>query len=290
MTKGGVRLFDEKANMARFLETWAPLRKFREPVADNLGNRASPNLNMHCPRCVGTQTFVHEGDPSGSPCTRVESPSYAEVWRYRCAKCRAFGRLFFLEYGKDKTGTLVVRKLGQKPEWEAPVDARLAGLLGEHEPLFKRGLDSEKSGYGIGAVAYYRRVVEDMIGGLLDRIPILLDGADRERYLAVLEEVHRAHDAQSKIELVKDLLPARLRPDGINPLDVLHGELSVGLHGKSDEDCLDDAEAVRSALSYVIVELARAEDDRREFTAGMRKLLEKRAGKQTASKAPESNQ
>lgn len=85
--------------------------------------------------------------------------------------------------------------------------------------------------------------MEETIGDLLDRIPALLSEEEKPRYAKALEEVHKTTVTQTKIELVKDLLPARLRPDGINPLEILHSDLSSGLHGKGDDECLDDAEA-----------------------------------------------
>lgn len=268
-------------NMVKFLETWAPLRKYREPVSDNLGNRARPALHMACPTCGSSQTFNVQIDPRSEYhyfYESVESPFDAELWRYLCMGCRRFGRTFFLEYMKDERGGYI-RKLGQKPEWEAEVPSQLKDSLGPHAAMFQRGKDCEGTGYGIGAYAYYRRIVEDTIGGLLERVPALLSDIERPQFLAALELVRKTTVTQEKIELVKNLLPARLRPDGVNPLEVLHSELSTGLHGKSDEDCLDDAEAVRSSLTYLTVELSRAENARKEFTDGMRKFLEKRQGK-----------
>lgn len=265
-------------NMTKFLETWAPLRKFREPVSDNLGNRARPAINMTCPICGSTQTFNIQPEPNSKIrwfYETVESPFDAELWRYACMGCKRFGRLFLLEHMKDTKG-IYIRKLGQKPSWEAEVPQELRNSLGVHADVFQRGKDCEGTGYGIGAYAYYRRIVEDTIGDLLERVPALLSDTERPQFLAALESVRKTRVTQKKIELVKDLLPARLRPDGINPLEVLHSELSIGLHGKSDEDCLDDAEAVRSALTYLTVELSRAEDAGKQFTEGMRKLLKKR--------------
>jgi hypothetical protein len=281
MSKAGKREdSDYNQNMVEFLEHWAPLRKFRRPIADDLGNRARPSLHMQCLVCGSAQTFIPRDDPNSKInwfYQTIEEPYDAELWRYLCMGCRRFGRLFFLERGKDQNGQYI-RKLGQKPAWEASIDPQLNALLGEHAAMFRRGLDCEGTGYGIGAYAYYRRIVEDTIGDLLERVPALLSEAERPKYLAALEQVRKTTVTQTKIELVKDLLPARLRPDGINPLDVLHSELSVGLHGKSDEDCLDDAEAVRSAIAYLITELGRADEAGRQFTEGMRKILDKRGG------------
>jgi len=268
-------------NAADFFETWAPLRKFRKPIHDDLGNRSRPSIHMHCPTCASEQTYVSRNDPKSDINWYVElfeEPwKNAEMWRFVCMGCRRFGRLFFIESGEDERGWYQ-RKLGQKPEWEAAIEPELDKLLGAHAKMFRRGLDCEGTGYGIGAYGYYRRVVEDMIGGLLEQVPAILSESEMPKYAAALAEVRTTTVAQTKIALVKDLLPSRLLPAGINPLDVLHSELSSGLHGKTDEECLDDAVAVREALAYLVIELGRAEAARKTFTEGMRKILEKRGG------------
>ena len=62
--------------------------------------------------------------------------------------------------------------------------------------------------------------------------------------------------AREKIDLVKDLLPASLRPRGLNPLAILHSTLSEGLHSLSDQECLALAEAVRTALVSLVNQIA----------------------------------
>ncbi|MFZ0548883.1 MAG: hypothetical protein WAM60_25760, partial [Candidatus Promineifilaceae bacterium] len=56
-----------------------------------------------------------------------------------------------------------------------------------------------------------------------------------EQYQFALAETKKTTITQDKINLVKDLLPAILRPDGMNPLSILHSSLSKGLHAESDE-------------------------------------------------------
>ena len=49
-----------------------------------------------------------------------------------------------------------------------------------------KGLVSESQGYGIGAFAYYRRIVEEIIDEMLKQIGDLISGVDKERYAAAL--------------------------------------------------------------------------------------------------------
>jgi len=57
---------------------------------------------------------------------------------------------------------------------------------------------------------------------------------------------------QEKIDLVKDLLPTILRPGGMNPLGVLHSELSEGLHAETDANCLENVSHARDILTFLI--------------------------------------
>jgi len=277
--------YDELArNMAEFLETWAPLRKYRKPVSDDLGNMARPPLRMPCCFCGSDQTFLSAGyeDAHGQHTGSyqwIERPWDALVARYICAACRMYGWLFFLETGGDGDQQFI-RKLGQTPDWQAAIPDEVASALGEHATLFRRGADCEASGYGIGALAYYRRVVEQVIEDLLERVTPLLQGDARDQYLAALERTRSAPVVEDKIALVKDLLPPTLRPQGLNPLDTLYRALSEGLHAQhaqTDEQCLELAATISQSLVFLVQELRRSEKAQHKFTDSMRKLLDRRS-------------
>ena len=94
-----------------------------------------------------------------------------------------------------------------------------------------------------------------------------------------LEKTKQTIVTRDKIDLVKDLLPPSLRPNGMNPLGVLHKVLSEGLHDKSDEDCLDLAISIKNILVYLINQIIRSKEEAKKFTESMRKLLDKKSGK-----------
>jgi hypothetical protein len=82
---------------------------------------------------------------------------------------------------------------------------------------------------------------------------------------------------QEKIELVKDLLPDILRPDGLNPLGVLHSKLSEGLHAESDEECLEVAHSIREIMTFLINQVIKSKESSKAFTESMRKILDKKS-------------
>jgi len=168
-------------------------------------------------------------------------------------------------------------KIGQFPPWEIESNTQIEKMLGDRASYWKKGLTCESQSYGIGAFGYYRRIVEEIIGELLDDIAGLMTGEELARYQAALEQTKKTIVAQEKINLVKDLLPSVLRPEELNPLATLHSALSEGLHAKSDEECLEQAETIRQILTFLIEQVELNKAAKKQFTSGMRKLLDKKA-------------
>ncbi len=106
-----------------------------------------------------------------------------------------------------------------------------------------------------------------------------MEGEEKLKYKAALEEVKKTTVAQEKIELVKDLLPSALRPGDVNPLSAIHSALSEGLHEESDEGCLEYADAIREALVFLVNRLVRTKKENMSFTESMKKLLGKKSKK-----------
>ena len=123
---------------------------------------------------------------------------------------------------------------------------------------------------------YYRRIVEEIIDDLLDSIQDLFNEQERGDYEVALKETKKTIVTKEKIALVKDLLPASLRPNGINPLNILHDILSEGIHTKTDEECLEIASTIRETLVYLVNQVIQAKESSKLFTDSMRKLLAKK--------------
>ena len=108
--------------------------------------------------------------------------------KYICAHCQKFARYFFVKVADDKKS---IMKVGQYPAWDVSTDPNIERMLGEHADYFKKGLICESQGYGIGAFAYYRRIVEEIIGQLLEDIAGLLSGDEHDKYVQALEDPAR---------------------------------------------------------------------------------------------------
>lgn len=261
-----------------FLEEYSLYRKFKverlPPATDQL---ATVQLNMECPKCSSNQTFVMT-NKYWENCECSNYPVDGLVFRmvYLCVHCQKFERVFYVKVDEKKQWLM---KVGQYPAWEVKGDPNIESLLGKHAGYYRKGLICESQGYGIGAFGYYRRIVEEVIDGLLDEIAELLSDTELEEYRDALAETKKTIVTQEKIALVKDLLPTILRPEGMNPLSALHSALSEGLHAESDEDCLEYAENCREILLFLVNQVAASKAASKGFTESMRKLLDKKSKK-----------
>lgn len=282
-----------------FLQS-APLYK-KVHLGDSLLLRefldARPQLT--CPTCGGERPF-HCVSVNDGPVTRKASTSISQIpgpppevvagkvrtLRYSCLGCQRF-EVSFLIVGTDDR----VIKVGRWPAPEISISHELETALGPEAPYFKRGRLLEENGHGIGAYAYYRRVVENKIGALLEEIASVLPPGPSE-YRDALQRVRGSPVAEEKIKIVKDLLPESLRPAGRNPLGLIYDVLSEGLHYESDERCLDLATSLRVALTTLVSELARHKQVQKDFTKALDRLQNraKREGQKEQSQKSQDEQ
>lgn len=264
----------------KFLEEYPLYRKFKFPesLSNNTRNFPKPPINMVCSVCQSNQTYVMTDDYEWQSLKQHEYGVYGQVFTmgYLCSHCNTFLRTFCVKI--DDNGQSMM-KVGQYPAWEIKSDANIEQLLGEHAGYYKKGLVCESQGYGIGAFGYYRRIVEEIIDGLLDEIGCLLSDDELTKYQEALSKTKQTTVTQEKIDLVKDLLPSILRPEGMNPLSVLHSALSEGLHANSDDECLEYAETCREILVFLVNQIVASKAASKGITESMRKLLEKKSKK-----------
>lgn len=259
-----------------FLEEYSLFRKFAIKVPLSMHRIQKPAINMHCHKCLSNQTFnmVNEyyefSDRINAPASNNQNVRLL----YLCQACKITYRQFHVYISPALD---YVYKFGQYPEWEIKIDRNLEKALGNHSINFKKGLICESQGYGIGAFAYYRRITEEIIDELLDSIIGLIEVENQLKYMTALAETKKTRVAQEKINLVKDLLPGILRPNGMNPLSVLHSELSEGLHADTDEACLEKSSHIRNILTFLINQILSSKEASKQFTSSMRTLLDRKA-------------
>lgn len=208
-----------------------------------------PELDLHCETCGGTRAFRVIGRQFAT--TLSDGVVFDEL-DYECKNCKEgakFTKRFCIAViGEGKAGA--AQKIGEYPPYNPVTSRKVYDLIGEnHRELFLKGRRAELRGLGIGAFAYYRRIVDDqkdVIIGQLEKV------AEHLGAPAAVIKVFAAAKAQdqfsSAIKEIKDALPTALFIGGHNPLTILYDVLSDGIHDLSDEECLAHARTVRTLL------------------------------------------
>ena len=259
----------------KLLEEYPLYRRLKFDCPPTLNGMEKVAINMFCDECGSNQTFQMINEYwSGRNAVNYPTAGSIVQMRYRCTHCSHFEREFFVKISDDWES---IMKVGQFPAWDIKGNNDIEKLLGEHSSYFKRGLICESQGYGIGAFAYYRRIVEEIIDSLLDQISNLLSGEEKQKYADALAKTKTTRVTAEKIELVKDLLPPILRPNNMNPLSTLHEVLSEGLHADADERCVQLAEAVRNVLVFLTNQIEVSTAAGKSFTESMKGLLDKKS-------------
>jgi hypothetical protein len=150
----------------------------------------------------------------------------------------------------------------------------LITLIGPDRDEFLKGRRCEIQGLGVGAFTYYRRVVVSQKNRILGEIVKVAEKIDPgSPAIAELKAAIKETRFSESLEMVKTAIPQALLINGHNPLTLLHGALSDGLHDRTDEECLQTASSVRVVLAELSERLAQALKDEAEITKALGTLM-----------------
>jgi hypothetical protein len=226
--------------------------------------------------CGGLRIF--ESSSKAYPQFEKWTPGF--LW-YTCRNCQGTTKLFALlvrQNGKDGASGWGL-KLGENPPFGPPTPARLITLIGPDRDLFLRGRRAENHGFGIGAFAYYRRVVENQKGRMIREIGRVAQklGASQD-LVAQFENAATETQFTKAIDEVKGAIPQVLLIGGQhNPLALLHAALSEGLHDHTDEEYLQIAQDIRLVLTELAERASQALKEEAELKKSVGRLLARKA-------------
>lgn len=245
-------------------------------------------LPLYCGECKGERLF----EPTESTYYLGQTTT---IWRnylgYQCRNCKLRSKIFALHLARDKAGTKSGKamKFGESPAFGPPVPANVEALLGSDASLFRKGIDSEAKGLGIGAFAYYRRVLDNQRTKIFDKIIQVARklGAEEE----VLKRLTAARDDRQFTKSIDEIKPGPLKAiyiDGHNPLTLLYDAVSDGLHGQSDAENLAQAQIVRLLIADLARRIEAALDDHAEVSTAVNNLLKAQAARRSKSSSGNS--
>ena len=232
----------------------------------------SPRIQLYCEVDDGVRGF----NPS------VEIVRYSvSTWflPYTCRDCGLWIKTFAVILAPDlavkPVPVLTAVKLGEYPPFGSHVAKRLQDMLSKGDlELYRKGLRTEREGQGIGAAAYFRRVVENQWKTLVKK---LRDAAEKlgtpPGKLKVFEEALAQPQFSTAVDMLKDAIPPKLLIlDGRNPLALLYRPLSVQIHDLSDEQCLQQAADIRAVLNETFDNISRVLKDDETLKAAVSRL------------------
>jgi hypothetical protein len=261
-TNAALSIDEAKAEIAEFLESaplYLPLR-LKLSAAAGVGDLTPHALSLHCRKCADqeTTTWTPTGNSAGLAYEHVE---------YACVRCKSSEIKFWLLIephpwrqlpapGRGSVAVRVdahtIRKVGQWPAWHDRIAADIERSLSPDDlELYKQASDCIRFGYGIGALAYFRRLIENTADTLLLIVKESAEAEGDAKLAASAAEARQGKDVQAKLKLVVGALPKIPRPGGVNPLQRLYDDYSVGIHRKSDEESLQTAADMKAVFDYV---------------------------------------
>jgi len=245
---------------------------------------ARPELQLFCPEdtCNGYMFFTTS---SSSPTIKPNEWKLTYL-TYRCRNCRQYVKTFSLAAKLRSADLCEVYKFGEMPHFGPPVPPRVLRLIQPDRELFLSGPRCENQGLGIGAFTYYRRVVENQWSRLVGEIIKVAAAIKAEATaLQTLEQAKSEQQFSKSVKDVKAAIPPALLINGHNPLVLLHGALSQGVHNLPDEDCLNLATSIRVVLVELAEKLGQALKDEKALTSAVGKLLQAQTKPKKAAEA-----
>lgn len=263
------------------------------------------SFSFHCAVDNSRQTFKLKVEPenflriAGGKMTHDQYKNYFDTYdqdemKYRftqhysatCQLCNKYIAHFLLQLETDNSIPVsllqgdknvkplqVVKKIGQFPPYQITPDSDLMAFLNkEDQGNYRKALICRSQDYGIGAFAYLRRIVENEIVRIIEDLS-KIDRPETEKVKQLLTAYKENHIMTNLIDGVSDYLPSSLKNLGNNPLKVLYGQLSGGIHEFTEDECSAKAEQIDTLLKFVVKKISEENSEVRAARDAMKKLV-----------------
>lgn len=230
------------------------------------GSLESETFDFYCAKCNGIKTFelIIDGhvrtffDRTGN---NVQRGYISNHYEGICKSCNTYKADFLiatsmkkLDGGRITHYDITHKKIGQYPAPRfTPNKIVDKYLTKEDKRNYNHAIDCLSRGLGMGALAYFRRLLENEIRRIIKDIAENGDENAMEIYNKYKNEKH----LNTLIDNIFPHLPISLRDLGNNPIKFLYNEFSTGLHELSDEECIEKSNKINDLLGYVIEEIQR---------------------------------
>lgn len=222
---------------------------------NQMGNKVPPEL-LH----AGRLDFIHHFVGSCRSCKDYSIDFLIHVWS---TECISDDLLRAVRRGQPYLGQeqltenvqcnhIYVEKVGMSPRIEVSLDKELIKYFDrETNGWYFRGKKAISENLGIGAFAYFRRIIEKELFLIINDIS-KLNSSDSEKINNLIIDYNKYGKVYPLYEKVFNYLPKSLQALGDNPLELLYRQTSQGLHNIAEQDCLAKAEQIDLILTFVI--------------------------------------
>jgi hypothetical protein len=271
---------NEKDPLARFLVT-APLYRQTEIAGADLEFFSQSGfLYIKFPRTVRRECISCGAMMSwdiGS--NRNAQNEVLTTVTYTCRNCHGTFRVW-IEWKEPLSRTIqlddkvVFEKCGQSPKFEINPPKNLEKSLGRYVGFWRTGMTLRHHGYGLGALVYFRRIVEGMTKALLGMLADAMEasGDEQQAVTDVRNLVEARRPFEEKMELAAKMIPQHLRPGGANPLQTIFEIVSGGIHADTDEACCDLVDTLAEGMALLFANLNTHIEQRKSFREAAKKI------------------
>jgi hypothetical protein len=240
----------------------------------------SPEIHVHCdhPKCGGVRRHVKQNEQRFTP----DKTNFYFFVDYRCTNCTTSFKVYGLRAERKAAGIVpgVCTKIYQEPPFGQPIPKRLFHVIGEsNREHFLQARRAIARGLGIGAHAYYRRIVEntkfELVGSVLE---VAQATTASPQQIELLKKAQSETRFSKAIEILRDVsaIPAVLLIDEQNPLALLHDLLSEGIHQLDDRECLERAQEAEVILCEIADRMQVAVTERKAVKAALTSIMKRK--------------
>ena len=219
-------------------------------------------INLHClGSCQKVQTFecTYRHTGRGSSTDR----GWGEHVAYRCRNCKSKEQKYFYVWNENNFW-----KVGQVPELREYIDPKLKKALDDSASLYQKAVRSRSFGFGIGAVSYLRRIIEDKTDALMDLLKDEKWESWAEADRVEFDTAKTTYQYSQKIQYAAEkILPPTAFANGRNSFSALHDVTSSGLHGKTEDECIVIFDQCNLTFTRTFQMLSDHKREREEFAA-----------------------
>jgi len=152
----------------------------------------------------------------------------------------------------ESDAKIFIEKVGIYPQRKITIDKELSKYFDrETSNWYFKALKSLNDGLGIGAFAYFRRIIEKELISIVNDLAHLNSGCSDK-----IQELLTKYSQNDKVYLlyenIFEYLPESLKILGDNPFQLLYKQTSEGLHSLTESECLKRADNINTLLRFVI--------------------------------------